>query len=142
MITPEQLAACGTEHGHQAAFFCWINLVGRRICPTLELAFAIPNGGQRGDGTKQGAKIAGGRLKAEGVKSGVPDIFFPQPHGNYSGLFIEMKRPKDKAKRMAAGRLADDQDEFNEKLRLQGYAVAVCFGYLEAVEAIVQYMRG
>ena len=36
MITPEQLAKSGTEHGHQAALFCWIALNIDRY-PELEI---------------------------------------------------------------------------------------------------------
>lgn len=34
----------------------------------------------------------GGRLRAEGLKSGVPDLCLPSAHGQYHGLYIEMKR--------------------------------------------------
>ena len=36
----------------------------------------------------------GGRLRAEGLKSGVPDLCLPSAHGEYHGLYIEMKRTK------------------------------------------------
>src|SRR5258708_278445 len=90
LIAPEQLAASGTEDGHQAALFCWAALnVGKY--PALAYMFAIPNGGLRDVRTAT-------NLKAEGVKAGVPDIFLPFhnifPHYPYSGCFIAMKLVK------------------------------------------------
>jgi hypothetical protein len=51
------------------------------------MLFAIPNGGAR-------HKAIAGKLRAEGVRAGVPDICLPVPRGEYHGLFIELKRPK------------------------------------------------
>ena len=68
MITPEQLAANPSEHSQQAALFCWAAQHVGSI-PELALLFAIPNGGKRD-------KITGARMRAEGVKPGVPDIFW------------------------------------------------------------------
>ena len=93
MITPEGLAAAGTEHAHQKAIFCWAANNFNKW-PELQLMFAIPNGGTRGD-DKKSRTIRGGKLKAEGVKAGVPDIFLPVPRHKYTdsrlnpmGLFL------------------------------------------------------
>ena len=48
----------------QQALFDWAKISG---IPDLDLLHAIPNGGHRN-------KATAGRLKAEGVKRGVPDI--------------------------------------------------------------------
>ena len=45
-ITPEQLAASGSEDGHQMALFCWAALNTEQY-PQLKNLFAIPNGGNR-----------------------------------------------------------------------------------------------
>ena len=66
-----------TEHEEQCKFVQWF----RRTYPTVRI-FAIPNGGARSPATA-------GRLKAEGVSSGVPDLFIPA-----WGLWVEMKRSK------------------------------------------------
>ena len=60
-----------TEHTEQVALFDWARANEPRHLQ-LGLLFAIPNGGKRHVGT-------GRKLKAEGVKSGVPDIFFRCP---------------------------------------------------------------
>jgi hypothetical protein len=93
----------------------------------MELLFAIPNGGDR-------RPSVGASLKAEGVKQGVPDLFLPIPVGFYPGLFVEMKRP--------SGLVRDDQLDWHEKLRKQGYAVVVAFNWLAAVKALIDYYNG
>lgn len=136
MITPEQLANSGSEHGEQAALFCWAqqkmqeNFV--RYAP-LYWMFAIPNGGERN-------KAVAGKLKAEGVKAGVSDVFLPWPKPCTSGhvqagLFIEMKANNNEA------RLSKEQSSFLAQMRSVGYDTAVCFGWLEAVAAIENYLN-
>ena len=139
-LTPEQLAASGTEHGNQAALFCWINLNLERW-DKLSMLFAIPNGGFRD-------KITASNLKAEGVKAGVPDMMLPVPMTLYHetlgqiyshGLFIELKRPTSKNKR--AGVLNEDtQSPWLTKLAANGYSVVVCYGWEQARNALVNYL--
>jgi hypothetical protein len=66
-----------TEHEEQRELVRWF----RQTWPGVRI-FAIPNGGQRSIATA-------GRLKAEGVSSGVPDLFIPAWM-----LWVEMKRVK------------------------------------------------
>lgn len=66
-----------TEHEEQRELVRWF----RQTWPSVRI-FAIPNGGARSPATA-------GRLKAEGVSSGVPDLFIPA-----WGLWVEMKRSK------------------------------------------------
>ena len=66
-----------SEHIEQVTFVTWF----RNTYPTVRI-FAIPNGGLR-------AKTTASKLKAEGVVSGVPDLFIPKWN-----LWIEMKRQK------------------------------------------------
>lgn len=135
MITPESLAAAGTEHAHQKAVFCWAANNFNKW-PELQLMFAIPNGGLRD-------KITAGKLKAEGVKAGVPDIFLPIPKYNaigmeIAGLFIELKRPKSIG--MNKGIISIKQSDWIDKLRVEGYRAETCFGWQEAVEVIEGYL--
>lgn len=121
-MTPEQLAKSGTEHGHQRALFAWAAKSG---IPELSLMFAIPNGGLRDPRTAA-------KLKAEGVKSGVPDIFLPVARHGVHGLFIELKKPKK-------GRASDNQSDWIDRLRAQGYGAAIAHGWDEAREIIFKY---
>lgn len=133
-ITPDYLARTGTEHGEQAALFCWAAQNIKHF-PTLRWMFAIPNGGGR-------SMTQGAALKAEGVKGGVADICLPTPSierliagVRFHGLFIEMKR--------AAGVPSDvsaDQLAFGAHVTLQGYAWYAAFGWQQAVSIITQYL--
>lgn len=157
MITPEQIARNGSEHAEQAALFQWLALeafkyreAGRLdVALKLEAIFAIPNGDQRGDGSHKGAQIAGARLKAEGQRSGVPDVFCASAEPMrrdiptncvYHGLFIEMKR-KDayRANDPLAG-ASKDQKLWIEKLRNRGYAATVCYGWEHARDTLKSYL--
>lgn len=76
-----------SEHELQAALFARINDPAEQARrPALAAVFAVPNGGKR-------ALLTAVRLKLEGVKPGVPDVWCPAPRGGYCGLVIEMKRP-------------------------------------------------
>lgn len=125
MITPEQLARSGSEDGHQLALFCWAATSG---IPELKWLFHIPNGGSR--------HIAeASKLKAMGVKSGVPDIFLPVV-GKFSskGFWIELKKP-------IKGIVSKEQDEWLDFLSDQGYATRVCFGWIEARDCLLEYLQ-
>src|SRR5687767_15037506 len=115
-----------TEHDHQSKLFEWA-FYQRGKYPELQLMFAIPNGGHRHITVAQ-------KLKAEGVKAGIPDIFLPVARSRYHGLFIEMKRPK--------GIVQTNQKEWIQKLREQNYEVKVCYGYEDAVLSITNYLNG
>lgn len=130
MLTPEAIAANGSEHAHQAALMQWVAIDGQRLYHDLDLLHAIPNGGDR-------LAHVGGKLKAEGVKSGVPDLCLPVPCGRYAGLRIEMKVPaKETAKDYG---LSGSQIKWCTRLAAQYYAVLVCFDWESAKRAIRCY---
>lgn len=116
-----------TEHAEQVQLFTWARWQSAKY-PELELMHAIPNGGLR---NKKTAAL----LAAEGVKSGVCDIFLPSAHCGYHGLYIEMKRTK-------GGRVSDEQNKFIEEVTEQGYAAFVCKGFEAAREIILAYLTG
>lgn len=126
-ITPEYLSRTGTEHGEQAAVFCWAAQNVRRF-PVLRWMHALANGGGR-------TAIQGGLLKAEGVKAGVADINLPVPIGPYAGLYIEMKKadgvPSD---------VKPEQYEFGAFVTTHYQLWQVCFGWKEAVQQIESYL--
>jgi len=126
-MTPDQLANSGSEHSEQIALFCWAALNVKKY-PQLRWMFAVPNGGFR-------FKQEAARLKASGVKAGVPDILLPFPKDRLAGLFIEMKRK-------VVGRLQDNQGEWIAYLRSVGYRAEVCYGWQEAVKVIEDYLNG
>lgn len=113
-----------SEHDHQVSLMRWIALSTPRY-PVLGLIFAIPNGGARH------IKVAA-KLKAEGVKKGIPDLFFAYPARGYHGLFIELKTE--------SGRVSKEQKEMIERLSKVGYKAVVCRGWEDAKDEILNYL--
>lgn len=130
MMDAEKYAETPTEHAQQVALFMWAQQ-NRDKYPELQWMFCIPNGGERD------IRVAA-RLKAEGVRSGVSDIFLPAPRCGHHGLFIEMKKPKSAGK--AAGKESEKQVEFGAHVTEQGYRYAVCYSFAEARDEIIDYM--
>ena len=133
-MTPEQLAKSGTEHGHQTALFCWC-AANRDLFPELEWFHAIPNGGLR-------SKAQAGKLKAEGVKAGIPDTFLPVARRGFHGLYIEMKKPTMRPKRGGKGGVSDEQEIFMRAVEHGGYCCKVCYSWEEARNALTWYLEG
>lgn len=88
------------------------------------LVFHIPNGGSRN-------RIEAANLKRQGVKAGVPDLFFPVARKGKHGMFIEMKAGKNKTTPL--------QREWLDVLAINGYVAKVCNGFDEAVKVIDWY---
>ncbi len=121
-----------SEHAHQVALFQWAH-AQEPAHPELSMLFAIPNGGQRN-------KITAAKLKAEGVKSGVPDICLPVARHGYHALYIELKRPKTHGTQ--AGAVTANQCAWIAGLREQGNMAVVCYGWEDARRAIMDYIGG
>lgn len=115
----------GDEHAHQVALFAWADAV-RRQHPELRWLHSVPNGGARS------ARTAG-RLKAEGVRRGVPDVLLDVPRGGFHGLRIELKKP---------GRysVTPEQREWIAGYIERGYRAEVCVGWIAARDLIVEYL--
>lgn len=162
-MTPAQLAKSDTEAGHQTALFAWALfahwhgfaeaelwskglLKGKPLpaapaIPELKWLYHIPNGGSRGDDPRM-RSIRGGQLKAQGVKTGVSDVCLPVRLGDYSGLYLEMKRPAAKPVRSGKGGVTEEQEEFGAFVQGQGFRFAVCYSWEEARDVLVKYLEG
>lgn len=116
-----------TEAQEQMTLFSWAAMQSGKY-PELNLLYHVPNGGSR-------HKAEAGRLRAEGVKAGVPDLCLPVPRGGFHGLYIELKR-------LRGGRISEHQTEWMEALIRQGYCVALCEGWERAAETIIEYLGG
>lgn len=114
------------EADEQEALFEWASWNLGRL-PPLDYMHAVPNGGSR-----HPAEAA--RLKKQGVKPGVPDIFLPEPRGRYHGLYIEMKRAEK-------GKTTEDQARWLHYLQSRKYMTAICFSCDSAIHVIEQYMK-
>lgn len=116
-----------TEDEEQAMLFRWAEMAKSTI-PELGLLYAIPNGGKR-------PLSVAVRMKKTGTKAGVPDMFLPVPRDGCHGLYIELKRQK-------GGRVSPEQTQWMDKLRQQGYRCAVCCGWGQAKNEILDYLGG
>lgn len=103
-----------TEHEEQREYVRWF----RQTYPEVRI-MAIPNGGARSPATA-------GRLKAEGVSPGVPDLFIPA-----WGLWVEMKRAK-------GGKVSPEQKEWHQYLANCGYRVIIGLGQADAIKQTQQ----
>lgn len=129
-----------SEHSHQVALFMQCALFVKQY-PELKWFHAIANGGARGDDARTRA-IRGNSLKAEGVKEGVSDTLLPVKRACYSGLYIEMKKPALKPKREGTkGGCSDEQLEFGDFVKSQGFAFYVCYSWEEAWSCLLWYLN-
>jgi len=113
------------EHLEQKALFRLLK-IQERTNPLYANIFAIPNGGQRH------IKVAA-KLKAEGVKAGVPDIFVAVPTDHAAGLFVEMKIKPNKPSK--------HQQAWMDRLEASGYDCVVCYSAEEAYKAITDHIQ-
>lgn len=110
-----------SEHDSQAAFFRWAAL---QKIQGLDSMHAIPNGGMRQLSVAR-------KLKAEGVKSGVPDVYWPMPHGAFTGLAIEFKHAD-------AGPSKEQRTRITQ-LQHAGWCVCVCWDWQAAARTVLGY---
>lgn len=124
--------AVPSEHMEQVAVMRWAAMMTGRY-PELALLYAVPNGARTSIGTAR-------KLKAEGLKSGVPDLCLPVwraiDHTSvWHGLYIELKRQR-------GGTVSPEQSAWHLALREQGYRVEVCKGAEAAIATITVYLEG
>ncbi len=110
------------EHEIQKAYFKWASL---QKIPGLELLHANANGGHR-------HLLTAVKLKAEGVKSGVPDVYLPAPRGGFCGLAIEFKAPGQNPSK--------EQRERMNLMQLEGWCVAMCWDWQAAARTTLGYL--
>ena len=91
--------------------------------------WAVPNGGHRHVATA-------GRLKAEGVRAGVPDLTVALARTPFSGLFLELKAPVPVAFTVSLAQRA-----WHTQLRDAGYCVMVARGAEAAWDGLEWYRR-
>ncbi|SMF96058.1 VRR-NUC domain-containing protein [Methylomagnum ishizawai] len=120
------------EHREQAALFEWAELNKARH-PDLRLLLAIPNGGDR-------HPAVAARLRAEGVRPGVPDLCLPVPRGGFHGLWIELKAPQEAGSR--PGALEPGQLDWLDALNAHGYKAVARWGWEAARQTLIDYLEG
>jgi hypothetical protein len=123
-ITSADYLKLVTEHGEQESLIAKCHLHYAEH-PELRLLFAIPNGGLRD-------KRTAAKLKAEGVRAGVPDLCLPIARKGYHALYIEMKTH--------TGRESHEQFHWRATLNFHGNLAVVCHGQEEAWNCIMDYL--
>ena len=106
-----------SESDEQIGFIAWWDA----SFPAVRI-FHVPNGGHRQISVAK-------RLKDEGVRPGVPDLFAPAWL-----LWIEMKRTR-------GGRLSADQKDWIEYLQSIGHTVIVARGARDASAQVIAFLR-
>jgi hypothetical protein len=112
------------EHQIQTAIIRWARLNENRI-PALRWLYAVPSGGHR-------HVAVAVKLKAEGVRRGIPDLFLPYPANGLHGLYVEVKTDK--------GRLTPEQAEFMAYAIERGYGYKVVRSCQEFGDAVCGYV--
>lgn len=113
-----------TEHDEQARLIRLCDWHAPRY-PALRMLYAVPNGAQR-------HKAVAAKLKAEGVRAGVPDLVLAAARDGYHGLYLEMKTMK--------GRASPQQKDWLARLDAEGYRAVMCRGYAAAWAEICDYL--
>ena len=131
----------------QAALMQRLAMVECKRNPTYAMLFAVPNGADYGGKSQTGA-----RMRAEGLKKGVPDMFWPYGAQQFdhllqrpstlrwAGLWIELKRPG--LHTIKNGGRSDDQVRWHQWLRQEGWPVVTAYGWRAAVRSMLLYERG
>ena len=112
-----------SEHDEQVVLFQILSRYEQKY-PILKWIYAIPNGGHRH------IRVAM-KMKAEGVKAGVWDIFVPVAVDDKAGLYCEMKYGKNS--------LTANQELFKADVG-DAYEWVVCYSAEEACRAIGEYL--
>jgi hypothetical protein len=113
-----------SESVTQQYFMQWLKLQYPRV---HEVTASFPNEGKR-------SYKNASRMKAEGLKKGMPDlgIFYPTPR--HHGMFIELKSPK--------GKLTEDQCNMMELLASKGYYCCASWTLESAQDEVRKYLNG
>lgn len=109
---------CPSEEREQFVVVQWLEI--------KRLTFIhVPNEGKR-------SRLAGAKLKAQGLKTGFPDLLIfdiPPKRPGYRGVAIEMKR-------IEGSKTPKEQQEWLAKLREHGWFAMVCKGADKAIKAL------
>lgn len=110
------------EHDEQKAYFDWAAMAK---IPGLDMAYAVPNGGQRHPAVAM-------KLRSEGVKPGIPDVQIPVARGGFIGFAIEFK--------FADGNPSKEQRQRINSLQKEGWCVVICWSAEAAIRSTKGYL--
>ena len=124
------------EHCLQRAIVQWCNGMGAGI--VCDRFAAIPNGASYG-ATAKDRMITGTRMKAEGVRAGMPDMVFWS--GEKIGPFITARVIWIEVKNGTSGEVSKSQKSVHQSLRENGHEIVVVRSLAEAITAIIKFYR-
>jgi hypothetical protein len=114
-----------SEETEQIALIQWC-----KYHPILKhYLIAIPNGGWR-------HKVTAVKLKRQGVKAGVSDLFLAYPVAPYHGAWLELKRAKPATSHLSAAQ--KDWIELMEHIKFKCY---VAYGWVAAKDCLLEYLN-
>jgi hypothetical protein len=114
------------EHDTQCAFMDWWAYFSKIVKLDERLMYAVPNAGA---GASKGQA---GKMKAEGVRPGIPDVNLDVPRNGSHGLRLEFKRRGRKPE--------PHQLEMADLLRAQGFQVFFVYSLDEAMRVVMAYL--
>lgn len=110
------------EHRIQSSCVKWYRLQYPQYSHNL---FAVPNGGRRDE-------VTAGKLKAEGVLSGVADLILLKSNAHYGALLIEMKTH--------TGHQSENQKEWQKLIERDGYKYVICRSLEDFMSEVNSYL--
>jgi hypothetical protein len=125
------------EHEIQKQITQWVDLNIKNF-PELEMFHAIPNGGKREKKQAKNGKWycpTGKKLKEEGVKRGVWDIYILYPNSKYHGLIVETKTSSKSSV------LSKYQKEWEKKYIKYRYKTCIVRDLYEFIDCVTEYIK-
>lgn len=103
--------------------------------PELRWLFAVPNGGDRN-------LFVAKKMKAEGVRRGVCDLWLPVRRAGYVGWVREMKAEAERADGAGVERRrpTPDQEDWLMHLESEGWDTGICYTAAETLRELVMYL--
>ncbi len=111
-----------TEYAECKALWQW----AQHVAVVKQMLIKVVNEGKR-------SPMTGSRLKAIGMRAGVPDYILPIKSGKYGALWLEIKRRDN-------GSVSDAQVDWLKKLQASGHCACVCYGWEHAAQVITDYL--
>lgn len=125
LVQRTAIGAPTSEHDEQVALFAWAAANLERY-PALRWMHANPNGGHR-------HVAVASKLKAEGVRKGVLDIYLIYPARGFPAMACELKVGKN--------RPTKEQAEWIAHLKAIGWYVVLCYSATDARKCIEWYLE-
>ena len=119
------------ETAIQATVIDWAKGYGSKL-DGIDMLHSIPNGAVLGNPAYNRFALIG-KLKAEGLKPGVLDLFLACARHGFHGFYLEAKTPD--------GELSGDQESWIIRAQEEGYKTAVFDNPQHAIDLITEYLK-